>query len=51
MFVPSSLCNISIDSSGPPICASSGGPGAKMGISIDGIIRRLNVVESLEYNR
>lgn len=39
----------SIDSCGPTICASSGGPGAKTGLYyIDEKIRRLNVVESLK---
>lgn len=48
MFVPSSLY-VSVDSCEPPICASSGGPGATKGISVDGIVRRLNVVESLDH--
>jgi DNA (cytosine-5)-methyltransferase 1 len=39
----------SIDSCGPTICASSGGPGAKTGLYyINEKIRRLNVVESLK---
>jgi DNA (cytosine-5)-methyltransferase 1 len=38
----------SIDSCGPTICASSGGPGAKTGLYyIDKKVRRLNVVEGL----
>lgn len=38
----------SIDSCGPTICASSGGPGAKTGLYyIDNKVRRLNVVEGL----
>ncbi len=39
----------SIDSCGPTICASSGGPGAKTGLYyIDEKVRRLNVIESLK---
>ena len=39
----------SIDSCGPTICASSGGPGAKTGLYyIDEKIRRLNVNECLK---
>lgn len=39
----------SIDSCGPTICASSGGPGAKTGLYyIDKKVRRLNVVEGLK---
>jgi DNA-cytosine methyltransferase len=39
----------SIDSCGPTICASSGGPGAKTGLYyIDGKVRRLNVNEGLK---
>lgn len=39
----------SIDSCGPTICASSGGPGAKTGLYfINGKIRRLNIQESLQ---
>ena len=39
----------SIDSCGPTICASSGGPGAKTGLYyIDEKIRRLNVIEGLK---
>ena len=38
----------SIDSCGPTICASSGGPGAKTGLYyIDKKVRRLNVIEGL----
>jgi len=39
----------SIDSCGPTICASSGGPGAKTGLYyIDQKVRRLNVIEGLK---
>lgn len=39
----------SIDTCGPTICASSGGPGGKTGLYfINGNIRRLNIVESLQ---
>ena len=39
----------SIDSCGPTICASSGGPGAKTGLYyIDKKVRRLNVNEGLK---
>jgi len=39
----------SIDSCGPTICASSGGPGAKTGLYyVDKKVRRLNVNESLK---
>ena len=39
----------SIDTCGPTICASSGGPGAKTGLYyIDQKVRRLNVIESLK---
>ena len=38
-----------IDTCGPTICASSGGPGAKTGLyEINGKLRKLNVVESLQ---
>jgi DNA (cytosine-5)-methyltransferase 1 len=39
----------SIDSCGPTICASSGGPGAKTGLYyVNNKVRRLNVNESLK---